>query len=593
MKKTLKYCWSILKLSWAANRFYAVLSVAGTIYQSTLYPFILVLILSNLLDRLGRHTIVSIFDLTGLIATFLISNLILMVITSYLETQSVLLDTRMDNYIDLQIQKKLTQLDPATFENPEFQNLLSQLEGVKGTIGVNVMRITALIDSIFKLITASIVVSITFPLFTPLMLIAVVPSFFALDQYRIKVWKYFVEERSLLVRVSQYIKNLLSQDGTSKEVAIYRTGDVLYNKVKDHQKSYIQKFTRASEAGLPSVVGTRLIEFIAFLYTQFLNLRAVLAGSLGIGQFALYFQQTQNIMLGAHGMLDHYSSINMRNKYIEKYFEFMAKERIIHSPIDAIPLPLEPIPPVIEFKNVSFRYPNTKRYILKNFNLTIQTGDKIAFVGENGAGKTTLIKLLLRFYDVTDGEIIINGVNIKHINLEKWYTLIGALFQDFIKYQFTFKENIYFGNKKEINNLDLLKEAIKKSGANEYVKDLPLQYDQTVGKMFKNGIDLSGGQWQKLALARAFFKNAPMLILDEPTSAIDAKAEYEIFQHVQELQKDKTVIIISHRFSTVRNADKIFVLDEGKIIEEGNHETLMKKKGLYAELFNIQAQGYK
>jgi len=283
----------------------------------------------------------------------------------------------------------------------------------------------------------------------------------------------------------------------------------------------------------------------------------------------------------------------MRNKYIEKYFEFMAKERIIHSPIDAIPLPLEPIPPVIEFKNVSFRYPNTKRYILKNFNLTIQTGDKIAFVGENGAGKTTLIKLLLRFYDVTDGEIIINGVNIKHINLEKWYTLIGALFQDFIKYQFTFKENIYFGNKKEINNLDLLKEAIKKSGANEYVKDLPLQYDQTVGKMFKNGIDLSGGQWQKLALARAFFKNAPMLILDEPTSAIDAKAEYEIFQHVQELQKDKTVIIISHRFSTVRNADKIFVLDEGKIIEEGNHETLMKKKGLYAELFNIQAQGYK
>lgn len=593
MKKTLKYCWSILKLSWAANSFYAVLSVIGTIYQSTLYPFILVLVLSNLLDRLGKHSIVSIYDLTGLIVAFLISNLILMVITSYLETQSVLLDTRMDNYIELQIQKKLTQLDPATFENSEFQNLLAQLEGVKGTIGVNVMRITALIDSVFKLITASIVVSITFPLFTPLMLIAVIPSFFALDQYRIKVWKYFVEERSLLVRVSQYIKNLLSQDGTSKEVAIYKTGDVLYNKVKDHQKSYIQKFTRASEAGLPSVVGTRLIEFFAFLFTQFLNLRAVLTGSLGIGQFALYFQQTQNIMFGAHGILDNYSSINMRNKYIEKYFEFMAKERIIHSPIDAIPLPVEPIPPVIEFKNISFRYPNTKRYILKNFNLIIRTGEKIAFVGENGAGKTTLIKLLLRFYDVTDGEIIINGENIKLLNLEKWYTLIGVLFQDFIKYQFTFKENIYFGNKKETNNLELLKEVIKKSGADEFVKDLPSRFDQTVGKMFKDGIDLSGGQWQKLALARAFFKNAPILILDEPTSAIDAKAEYEIFQHVQELQKDKTVIIISHRFSTVRNADRILVLDNGKIIEEGNHETLMKKKGLYAELFNIQAQGYK
>lgn len=593
MKKTLKYCYKILQLSWAANKFYAILSIVGTIYQSTLYPFILVIVLSNLLDQLGKHTVLTIADLTGLIGVFILSTLILMVITSYLETQSVLLDTRMDNYIDLQIQKKLTQLDPATFENSEFQNLLSQLEGVKGTIGVNVMRITAFIDSIFKLITASIVVSMTFPLFVPFMLLAVIPSFFSLDDYRNKVWKYFVEERSLLVRVSQYIKNLLSQDGTSKEVVIYKSGDVLYNKVKEHQKSYIQKFTKASEAGLPSVIGTRIIEFLAFLFTQFLNLKAVLAGSLGIGQFTLYFQQTQNIMLGAHGMLDHYSSINMRNKYIEKYFEFMAKERIIHSPIDATPIPKIPLPPTIEFKNVSFKYPNTKRYILKNFNLLIHTGEKIAFVGENGAGKTTLIKLLLRFYDVTEGELLVNGVNIKHINLEKWYAIIGVLFQEFIKYQFTFKENVYFGNKKEANNLELLKDAIKKSGADEFVRDLPLKYDQTVGKMFKEGIDLSGGQWQKLALARTFFKNAPILILDEPTSAIDAKAEYEIFERVQELQKDKTVIIISHRFSTVRNADRILVLDEGKIIEEGSHELLMKKAGLYAELFNIQAQGYK
>ena len=516
-----------------------------------------------------------------------------MIITSFLETQSVLLDTRMDNYIDLQIQKKLIYLDPATFEDSEFQNLLSQLEGVKGTLGVNVMRITAFIDSIFKFTTASIVVSTTFPLFVPIMLAATIPSFFSLDQYRNKVWKYFVEERSLLVRISQYVKNLLSQEGTSKEVVIYKTGDILFNKVKNHQKLYTQKFTKASEAGLPSVIGTRLIEFVAFLFTQFLNLRSVLGGSLGIGQFALYFQQTQNIMLGAHGTLDHYSSINIRNKYIEKYFEFMAKEKTIQSQDKPLEIPTTPTPPLIEFKNISFKYPNIKRYILKNFNLTIKSGEKIALVGENGAGKTTLIKLLLRFYDVTDGEILINGVDIKHINLEKWYAHIGALFQDFIKYQFTFKENVFFGNQKFSNNLELLKNAIKQSGADEYIKDLLGKYDQTVGKMFKDGIDLSGGQWQKLALARAFFKNAPILILDEPTSAIDAKAEYEIFQRVQELQKDKTVIIISHRFSTVRNADRIVVINDGNIIEQDNHEALIEKRGLYAELFNIQAQGYK
>ena len=425
------------------------------------------------------------------------------------------------------------------------------------------------------------------------MLIATIPSFFSLDQYRQKVWKYFVEEKSILVRVSQYIKNLLSQDGTSKEVVIYKTGGVLFNKVKSQQKLYTQKFTKASESELPSVIITRLIELTAFLFTQMLNLKAVISGSLGIGQFALYFQQTQNLMLGSHGMLDHYSSINMRNKYIEKYFEFMAKDKIIHSPVEPITIPNEPTPTCIEFKNISFRYPNTKRYILKNFNLTIASGEKIALVGENGAGKTTLIKLLLRFYDPIEGEILINGVNIKNINLEKWHKEIGALFQDFIKYQFTFKENVYFGNQKQIDNITLLKEAIKNSGADQYLKDLPNSYDQTVGKMFKEGVDLSGGQWQKLALARAFFKNAPILILDEPTSAIDAKAEYEIFQHVQELQKDKTVFIISHRFSTVRNADRILVLDEGRIIEEGNHEALIKKKGLYEELFNIQAKGYK
>lgn len=247
----------------------------------------------------------------------------------------------------------------------------------------------------------------------------------------------------------------------------------------------------------------------------------------------------------------------------------------------------------MKFKNVSFIYPDSKRSILKNFNLIIKSGEKIALVGENGAGKSTIIKLLLRFYDVTEGEITINGTNIKNIDLNAWQGRIGALFQDFIKYQFTLKENVIYGDLEKQDDLKAIHDALKKSGANNFLHTLPKRIDNVVGKMFDNGIDLSGGQWQKLALARAFFRDAPILILDEPTSAIDAKAEYEIFQNVQNLQKDKTVIIISHRFSTVRNADRILVLDEGKIIEEGSHEKLMKEKGLYAELFEIQAKGYK
>jgi ATP-binding cassette subfamily B protein len=545
------------------------------------------------LDLLGNDQPLTISQLSGLIGAFIFASLLRVIEGAFLDTQEVFFEIRMANYINLQVDKKLTQLDPATFENSEFQNLLAQMTGVNDTIGANLLRITGLIDSIFKFVTATVVVIIAFPIFVPIMLLATIPSFISMSKYRKKVWKFFTEEQSLLMRVSQYVRNLLSQDSTSKEVAIYKTGDVLYNKVKNHQKIYTAKFAEASQIGLPNIILTRLVQFIAFIYTQAINLKAVLTGSLGVGQFALYFQQTQNLMLGVGGMLDNYSSISMRNKYIEKYFEFMNIDRIINSPQAPRDIPSQPTPPQIEFKNISFKYPHSKRYILENFNLVINPGEKVALVGENGAGKTTLIKLALRFYDVTQGEILINGVDIKKINLDKWYLSTGALFQDFIKYQFTFKENVFFGDQKKVGNLELLKVAIAKSGADKYVEELPHTYDQVVGKMFKGGLDLSGGQWQKLALARAFFKNAPVLILDEPTSAIDAKAEYEIFQRVQNLQKDKTVIIISHRFSTVRNADRILVLDGGKIIEEGNHKELMEKKGLYEELFTLQAQGYK
>jgi ATP-binding cassette subfamily B protein len=285
--------------------------------------------------------------------------------------------------------------------------------------------------------------------------------------------------------------------------------------------------------------------------------------------------------------------MSARNKYLDKFFEFLERKSEILNPISPKALPLTVIPQVIEFKFVSFKYPRSERYILKDFNLTIKSGERIALVGENGAGKTTIIKLLLRFYDVTEGEILINGVNIKELDLSEWHKYIGALFQDFIKYQFKFKDNIYLGNLSKTDNEKLLRDAISKSGADKYLDTLPNGIEQIVGKMFEGGVDLSGGQWQKLALARAFFRDAPILILDEPTSAIDAKAEYEIFKNIQNLEKNKTVIIISHRFSTVRHADRILVLDDGKIIEQGTHEELVAQKGLYEELFEIQAKGYK
>ena len=215
MKKTLSYCWKILQLSFAANRYYSIASIAGRIYESTLYPFILILVLARLLDLLAARQDLTFSKLSGFLAVFVISSLFRMIIKSFLDTQEVLLEIRMDNYIDLQISKKLTLLDPATFENPDFQNLLAQMDVVKGTLGAILARITSLIDSIFKLLMAIVVVITAFPIFIPIVFIATIPSFFALDKYRNNVWGYFVEKRSLLFRVSQYVKNLLSQDSTS------------------------------------------------------------------------------------------------------------------------------------------------------------------------------------------------------------------------------------------------------------------------------------------------------------------------------------------------------------------------------------------
>ena len=593
MKKSLAYGMKALSLSWKANGVYSLVTILATVYDSTLYPFIQVFLLAKVLDLFSSGQQVTFTDLSLIIIGYLIASVAKLTLKSLMDVKEAYLQIKFEGYIDLQISKKLTELDPATFENPEFQNLIAQLEGVKGTIQMHLVRFISLIDAVFKFTTAALVVSVTFPLFAPIILIATIPSYIAFDKFRISTWPFYVEKRSVVTRVTQYIKNLLFSDSTSKESAIFKTGETMLAKIKKQQQLYFSDFDKVNGPWSLKILLAKLIQFSAFVYTQHLNLSRVFMGTLTIGNFALVFQQSLNLTLSAEDILNQYSSMAARNKYIDKYFDFINTQKTITSPVLPKAITATPMPPLIEFKNVSFKYPKTERYILKNFNLKIESGEKIALVGENGAGKTTIIKLLLRFYDVSEGEILTNGVNIKEVDLNGWHKQIGALFQDFIKYQFTFKENVYLGDLTKINQERLLKKAIEKSGANKYLDNLPKGVDQILGKMFKGGVDLPGGQWQKLALARAFFRDAPILILDEPTSAIDAKAEYEIFQKVQALQKGKTVIIISHRFSTVRNADRILVLEGGKIIEEGSHKKLMKKGGLSAELFEIQAQGYK
>ena len=593
MLKTLKYGLKVFQIYFKSNGAWAIIDTLNRLYGDTFYPLIQVFLLSKLLDLLatGKHLTFS--DITSLVAFYLAASILKLLIYFISVIRGAGYEFSFGDYIELQIDKKLSELDPAVFESTKFQNLLAQMNGVKGSMFSYCDRMLRLISSFTQLITAIVVVSTKFPIFVPIIIASIIPLFLSLNKHRDDIWVYMSKERGLLERLLQYIRATFSSPATSKEVAIFKNGPALMEKFRRSKNSYYRRFEKDYNKTLFILLVSGLIQMTAFIITQAINLAAVFAGKLGIGQFTLYFQQTRNLASGAEGVLDNYSSMNMRTKYIDQYFELMDYSPSISSPKRPKMIPVKPRPPILEFKNVSFKYPESERYILKDFNLVIKSVEKIALVGENGAGKSTLIKLILRFYDVTEGSILINGINIKDVNLSLWHKQIGALFQDFIKYQFSFKENVTFGDLSKKDDLEALKAALKKSGSDSFLRDLPKDIEQIVGKTFDDGVDLSGGQWQKLALARAFFRDAPILILDEPTAAIDAKAEYEIFERVQKLQKDKTVIIISHRFSTVRNADRILVLDEGRIVEEGSHEKLMKKKGLYAELFNIQAQGYK
>lgn len=332
-----------------------------------------------------------------------------------------------------------------------------------------------------------------------------------------------------------------------------------------------------------------MLEALVIFLIAYRFLHPVMAGAITIGTFTLIVSMLEQLGSRSANASSHFATIYADNLYVAHYFEFLALPKLVHESEN--PTIFEQIkPPRIEFKNVSFHYPGG-RQVLDNVSFVIEPGESIALVGHNGAGKTTIVKLLCRFYDVTAGEILINGVNIKDLKLANWYKFLGTLSQEFVRYHFTVRENITLGAP-ERKDEKAMRDAAVKSGAAEFIESFASKYDQVLGKEFEEGEELSGGQWQKLAIARAFYEEPPVLILDEPTSAIDAGAEYEIFNNLERQYKNKTLILVSHRFSTVRNAHKIIVLDNGKIVESGSHQELIELKGHYSKLFSIQAKGY-
>ncbi len=278
--------------------------------------------------------------------------------------------------------------------------------------------------------------------------------------------------------------------------------------------------------------------------------------------------------------------------FLTDLLEFFQMEPTIRSKPDALPAP-RPIVRGFEFRNVSFHYPGSDRLILEGLDFHLRPGERVALIGENGQGKTTIVKLITRLYDPTEGEILLDGVDLREYSLEDLYREIGVIFQDFMRYEMTARENIAVGRIEQLQDLDLIRAAAHKSMADEVIAKLYGGYEQMLGRRFNEGVDLSGGEWQRLALARAYLRDAQLLVLDEPTAALDARSEAEVFERFSELTQAKMALFISHRFSTVRMADRIVVLADGRIAEDGDHRRLMALGGRYAELFELQAASYR
>ena len=432
-------------------------------------------------------------------------------------------------------------------------------------------------------------------LFSPwlllLLLAATVPVFlgetrFAMLNYSI-LYRYTPERREL-----DYLRWLGASNDSAKEVKIFGLGNYL----SDRSRALFDRFYAENKhLALHRAMHGALINLVPTLgyygAYAFIILRA-LAGVITIGDLTLIagaFSRARTIM---ESLVSGLAGVSEQALFIKDLFDYFETKPSIVSPPAAVPAP-RPIKDGFDFQNVSFAYPGATRLSLSDVSFRFEPGERIALVGENGAGKTTLVKLLARLYDPTGGRILLDGVDLREYSVEDLRSEIGVIFQDYMRYDMLVSENIGFGRIEQVEDEHRVARSAEKSLAAQVVDKLPAQYRQMLGRRFEGGVDLSTGQWQKIALARAYMRDAQILILDEPTASLDARAEFEVYQRFVDLTAGKMAVLISHRFSTVRMADRILVLEQGRIEEQGSHRQLLALGRKYAELFELQAAGYR
>ena len=585
-------------LIWSCNNWLAALNILLRVIRASL-PLAMLYVGKLIIDEIVRISVIASEPAVenpemSIVTIYVLIELGLAVFSDLLGRGIALLDSLLGDLVSHEISLRLmhqsARLDLECFEDSDFYDKLERARRqASSRILLMSQVLTQLQDSITVFFLAAAL--ITFNAWLLLLLaITLIPAFLGETHFNSQSYSLmygWTQER----RELDYLRFAGASDETAKEVKIFGLSDFFGSRYKKLAGEYYRanrdlSARRAAWGGLLSMVGS-----LGYYTAYAVIIYRTVYGELSLGDLTFLSGSFLRLRSLMEAILIRFSSIADSALYLRDLFDFLEMEPRIISIDNSLPFPVT-IRKGFTFENVGFRYPQMKQWVLRDVSFTLHPGEKLALVGENGAGKTTLVKLLTRLYDPVEGRIMLDGHDLRKYNLDGLRDAVGVIFQDYVKYHLTATENIAVGLIDERNNETRIKEAARQSLADKVIENLPNGYQQMIGRWFKQGTNLSGGEWQKIAIARAYMRDAQLLILDEPTASLDARAENEVFRRFVELTFDKCAVLISHRFSTVRMADRIVVLHEGKLLEHGTHDELLAVGGRYSELFQMQAAGY-